>query len=141
MLSDGSFTSVSDIDFWWALGLNWCPHTKGYVKLGGGGKYMHQLIGEKMGFVGETDHRDRDKRNNQRPNLRSATSSQNHANTGISKVNTSGFKGVHWSDEKQKWMAKIQVKGKSHYLGYFDDPKLASDAYMSAARFHFGEFA
>ena len=49
----------------------------------------------------------------------------------------SGFKGVRWRPDKQRWAAAITIKGKAKHLGYFKDPKLASethDAVEKAAR-------
>jgi hypothetical protein len=36
--------------------------------------------------------------------------------------------------ERNRWVAHIGVKGKSKYLGYFDDPQKASAAYLAAKR-------
>ena len=67
------------------------------------GQQLQRVIAERMGLdlSGDIDHRDTNPLNNQRVNLRSATRSQNSANTGKSKNNTSGYKGVHW-DKKNK---------------------------------------
>jgi hypothetical protein len=70
-------------------------------------------------------------------NLRAATQSQNLANMRKSSRNTSGFKGVFWHSGARKWRARL----KSIHLGYFDCPAAAHEAYMRAAREHFGEFA
>ena len=34
------------------------------------------------------------------------------------KNNTSGVVGVHWKNNNQRWIAKIDINGKRHYLGY-----------------------
>jgi hypothetical protein len=39
----------------------------------------------------------------------------------LSKNNKTGVKGVSWSKEKMKWVAQIGFKGKTIYLGRFDD--------------------
>ena len=55
--------------------------------------------------------------------------------------NTSGYKGVSWYKRDRKWQAGIKVNGKFIYLGLFNDPKEAHEAYIKAAKKHFGEFA
>lgn len=46
--------------------------------------------------------------------------------------NTSGYTGVSWNEPSRKYAAQISdvTTGKSIYLGYFDDPKEASKAYI-----------
>lgn len=87
------------------------------------------------------DHIDKDKRNNNPTNLRTATVSQNNHNTGLDLSNKSGYKGVSWCKREQKWIAHIRLNGKSQHLGYFDDIEDASKAYQRAAIRYFGEFA
>lgn len=78
----------------------------------------------------EVDHIDRDPSNNRWENLRSATRSENAANRGLQRNNTSGHRGVTWSRQLQKWMAQGQLRGRMRHLGYFTD----IDAAASAAR-------
>lgn len=103
---------------------------------------MHQVIAERMGLRAKcTDHVDGDGLNNRRSNLRAATSSQNNANRGAQINNTSGYKGVSWDYQKQKWRAKIQSRGETLHLGCFCSRDVAARAYNYAARRLFGEFA
>ena len=46
--------------------------------------------------------------------------------------NTSGHTGVNWSEEKQKWHAKLGVNYKRIHLGYFADIGDAIMAYENA---------
>lgn len=87
------------------------------------------------------DHIDGNGLNNRRDNLRLSTKTQNSRNCRLSSKNTSGFKGVHYRPDKRKWDAKISVNNKTIFLGYFDTPEEASDAYHAAAIKYFGEFA
>ena len=73
-------------------------------------------------------------------NLREATRSENHFNRGAYKNNTSGFKGVAFHKETNKWVAQAWLNGKKHYLGLFPTPELASEAYQAFAIKHHGEF-
>lgn len=95
------------------------------------------------------DHKDRNPFNNKRNNLRICTVSQNTANTGkldfALREPTSKYKGVYRSKAKRAqnnpWMARIQTKGNSKYLGCFKTEILAAQAYNAAAQKRFGEFA
>jgi hypothetical protein len=87
------------------------------------------------------DHEDGDGLNNQRYNLRRATKNQNVRNRKKQRNNTSGYRGVSWDAEKQKWRAQIRVDTKGISLGRFSDPEDAARAYNAAALKHFGEFA
>ncbi len=93
--------------------------------------YHHGFMPEQL------DHIDRNPLNNRIENLRTADDSQQEANKSIRSDNKSGFRGVFWNSQKEKWQAKI----KHEHLGFFIDPKEAAVAYNVAAREHFGEFA
>lgn len=86
------------------------------------------------------DHADGDGENNSLANLRLATKAQNMANSGLYARNTSGAKGVVWHKKARKWMAQIQVDGKHHYLGLFEDIADASRAYQAMATGANGSF-
>jgi hypothetical protein len=100
---------------------------------------MHRLL---LPDAVEVDHKDRNGLNNQRANLRPATSSQNAANRRKRKVAvTSQYKGVDWYRRTGKYYARIMVNGKQHYLGSFTNQEDAARAYNAAAVEHFGKFA
>lgn len=90
--------------------------------------------------VGEVDHRNLCKTNNQWRNLRLGTKSQNCAN--LRGRTRSGFKGVYERRNlTNPFQATITVRGKFHHLGYFPTADLAGKAYFAAAKKHFGKFA
>lgn len=89
----------------------------------------------------DLDHRDRDRRNNRWSNLREASASLNQANTTKRLTNTSGLKGICFWPKRNKWAATIQVRGRRFFLGFFESPTLAHQAYAAAATEHFGEYA
>lgn len=45
--------------------------------------------------------------------------------------NTSGFTGVHWNQQREKWVAQICFKGKTYHLGSFDNQQ---DAVLARRR-------
>lgn len=122
----------------------WKISKGGYIEGTGGkykGQFLHKIIAERAGLdlSNEIDHKDGNPLNNQRGNLRSATKSQNAMNRKSN--NKLGFKGVTYSKAAQRWQAQIQANGKKRYLGSFDTPEEAHEAYCEAANEHFGEFA
>ena len=89
----------------------------------------------------EIDHIDGNRLNNQKSNLRFATSAQNKMNRGPRKDNKSGFKGVSLNKALNKWTARIMIENKYKHLGLFETKEEAAKAYNEYAKENFGEFA
>jgi len=85
----------------------------------------------------EIDHIDQNKLNAQRSNLRELTRSFNCANKPKQPRNTSGYKGVSWNKNEQKWETRIQVNRKLVFLGYHTDKHEAARAVNRAYEKHF----
>jgi hypothetical protein len=88
--------------------------------------------------VPEIDHIDGDRSNNRIENLRSATRSQNRANSVVSKNNGVGVKGV--SPHKNRYHARIMHQGRAIHLGSFKTIDEAAAARRKAAERLHGEF-
>ena len=100
---------------------------------------MHRLI---MGFPdGNIDHKNGDKLDNQKHNLRVATVSQNMANSRKKRNASSRFKGVTWCKTTLQWRCRIGFDGETINLGRFDSDEAAAEAYDRAAIELFGEFS
>ena len=101
--------------------------------------WMHRCI---MGITDPgipVDHRNGNGLDNQRSNLRVATTSNNGANQTLSKANTTGFKGA-WFNGKS-WYARLTVRQRHYYNGPFATAFEAALAYDRLAVEQFGEFA
>lgn len=98
-------------------------------------QYIH---GEVPG--GNIDHINGLKHDNRIENLRIATKSQNAANSKVSTMNTSGVKGVSWSNKAKKWVVQVRDKGKKTHVGCFSDLHSAKLAASDARAKVFGEF-
>lgn len=91
--------------------------------------------------VADLDHINRNRSDSRLANLRPATRSQNSANSGPPRNNSSGFKGVSLEKRSGRWHAYITVARRRQNLGRFDTAEAANAAYVAAAvRIH-GEFA
>lgn len=92
--------------------------------------------------AGEVDHRNRNKLDCRKENLRITNRSGNNQNTGKhGKNTTSQYKGVCWHKASNKWAAGIRVNRKRIHLGIFINETDAAHAYDAAARLYHGEFA
>lgn len=145
-LTQGKFALVDDEDFDSLVTVKWRYMRDGYaarsIRINGKQKYeaMHRrIIGISRDDARHVDHKDGNKLNNQRSNLRICTDAENHRNALLRSDSTSGFKGV--SRSKGRWRACISFEGKQKYLGIFESPEEAHAAYCKAADKYFGEFA
>lgn len=120
-------------------GYRWSLGSGGYVRghrHTGGARHAVQLHVLICG-TDKIDHKDGDKLNCRRGNLRPATRSQNNSNRrGWSRC---GFKGVR--KFAGKYTARIQVDGRCVHLGTHDTAEDAARAYDAAAAKLHGEFA
>lgn len=150
-LTKGFVAIVDDEDFEALAQYNWCysgHKDGGYAvrrkKLPDGSAkkvYMHREIAGNFAEGKCVDHRNGNKLDNRRENLRACTHAQNSYNYGKKPSNKSGFKGVHWHSQRKKWTAQISVDKKIRHLGLFNTPEEAAMAYNAAAiRLH-GDFA
>lgn len=62
-------------------------------------------------------------------NCRLVTSSINSQNTRTRVDNSSGYRGVCFSNTRNKWVAQISVNSKHIHIGYFDTAELGAIAY------------
>lgn len=125
------------------------PNSRGYIKVRLFGKQLqaHRIVYQMFHLIDkldpsiQIDHIDGNKTNNSPSNLRIATNAQNQMNVGIQKNSTSGFKGVCYEKDRNKWGARIFHLGKKITIGRFDSPELAYQAYVAKSIELFGEYA
>jgi hypothetical protein len=150
-LTQGKVALVSDEDFkhliqwYWSAqksndGMRWYAVRHTSRKLGKRKTiYMHnEIMPPPPGMI--VDHRDHDGLNNQRSNLRHATSAQNVHNSNKQKNNKSGYIGVR-PKRRGKFETYIFLDNHQKFLGSFIRAEDAARAYDKAAKEHRGEFA
>ena len=101
---------------------------------------MHRLIMNPDKYM-KIDHIDRDGLNNQKNNLRICTNSQNCMNRILHSNNKSGFKGVYFCKQHNKFRARVCINKINKHIGLYIDAKDAARAYNAAAIKYHGEFA
>lgn len=90
----------------------------------------------------EIDHKNRHPGDNRWHNLRSSTTSQNHANVVVPHgKSASGIRGVGFRKETGRWFGHIQFEGKRIQLGTFATIEEAAAVRRHAELCIFGEYA
>ena len=80
------------------------------------------------------DHINGNKLDNRLQNLRLATNSQNQQNRPAPKNNTSGYRGVTWHKQANKWMARLCHNKRRITIGFYDTPHEAYQAFKNEAK-------
>ncbi len=132
-LLHGESCLVDDNDFITLVGELWYKDERGYAmaKINGKNMRMHRVIMQALESQ-EIDHKDRNKLNNQRNNLRFATRSENCFNTKVRVDSTSGFKGVNFHKASGKWRVNLGTQ----YIGLFETLEKAIEARKSVEKGH-----
>lgn len=115
-------------------------------------EYMHRVIGSRIInreiLQSEVvDHINGNGLDNRRCNLRVCSRRENLQNrVNIARSNTSGYTGVEWHKQQEKWVASITIRhedGRPYHksLGLFDDIQEAAKARRAAELEYYGEFA
>ena len=103
--------------------------------------YMHRVI-MKASKNQSVDHINRNGLDNQKNNLRFASSQQNSHNRigwDISRK-TSKYKGVHWFQSQKRWKATINNNGKNIFIGIFRNELDAAKARKEKERELYKDF-
>jgi len=94
--------------------------------------YLHRfIINAPDGAI--VDHKNSNKTDCRKENLRLCTQSENTRNRTKRKIGTSKYKGVYWNKDQNKWEVKIAI--------LFDSEEKAALVYNELATKYFGEFA
>lgn len=144
-LTQGKVALVNSEDYDFINKWKWRFNSRGYAirseTINGIKKYilMHRIINNTEDGL-DTDHINRNKLDNRRNNLRSATRQQNQMNKP-SVNGTSKYKGVSWNKRDEVWHSRIKIDGKLKHLGYFKSEVEAAKTYNKKAKELHSEFA
>lgn len=140
-LTPDKFTLLDEKDYDYLCQWEWKLNRDGYAyrSLKGRNILIHRIITNATEGM-EVDHKNGDRLDNRRENLRVVLPKYNRWNKGMRKDNTFGFKGVGYSKQKGRCRADIKLNGTSMLIGYFTSIEDASEAYDDTASKLFGEY-
>ena len=148
-LTKGYQTIVDDEDYDSLIKHNWC-YADGYAVRGEythhkNGKTTHKTVGIHRYIMNapngmEVDHRDGNKLDNRKQNLRICKQADNARNKSKLRNNSSGYIGVSWHKNNKKWGANARLNKKLYCLGYFSSAFEAAKVRDSFVRVHFNGF-
>lgn len=138
LITRGKVALVDDEDYETLMQWKW--YWSGGYAVTWDGRKMHRMI-MKPSPDYEVDHRNGNRLDNRRGNLRLASDAEQARNRKKYANKSSSFKGVSWETRDKRWRAYIKIGGKMNYLGHYEFESDAATAYDEAAIRHFGEFA
>jgi HNH endonuclease len=118
---------------------------RGYVdiKIDGRSYLAHRLAWLYMTGefpIHEIDHINGNPSDNRWTNLKEGTHSQVTRPHRIYKTNISGYNGVHWRKDADKYRVRITIDNKRISLGHYSDFEEACKARVEAEKEYFGKF-
>lgn len=119
---------------------NWHLTHYGYARRSRDKALLHRVVGNaNSGEV--VDHINGGKLDNRSANIRVCSQADNAKNQRVSSSNTSGYKGVYFDKQKNKFVARVKHNYRTYYAGAFTTAKDAGAAYDKLAKDLHGEFA
>lgn len=100
-----------------------------------------QIMGLTIGDSRIVDHINGNSLDNRKCNLRIGTRQQNNWSARLRCDSSTGYKGVHFKKQKQKYQAYIRHNGRVKHLGFYTLKEEAAEAYNNKAKELFGAFA
>ena len=147
IINDKVIVDIEDIDKILSYHRYVSINSSGYAYINWGQKeyFLHRLImGLPQDYDFETntivDHKNGNRLDDRKENLRICNKSNNPMNCRIYKNNTSGCKGVTWLERLGKWQAVISVNKKQIYLGIYANKEDAIRVRKEAEEKYYGEF-
>lgn len=104
-------------------------------------KLHRSIMGCKYKDGTSIDHINGNTLDNRKCNLRICTVSENNKNRKIRKDNKSGYRGVYFYKQTNKWCAQIGINYKRITIGYYETIEEAHLARLEAVNKHHGMFA
>lgn len=147
VLSQGKVALVDNEDYIELSKYKWYVGARGYAI-----RHPKMMKGVRRGHIAmhrvimnapegmEVDHKDGDRLNNQKSNLRICTRKQNLHNQKTPKNNKSGYRGIYYRKVEGVWEAALKCDGK-RYSRQCKTKEKAIEAWNELAKKYYGEFA
>lgn len=130
-LTKNKIAIIDDDDFDRVFVNKWSYHHTGYVVRGKPQISLHRFIMEaKKGQ--NIDHKNRNKLDNRKENLRFCTRKQNQWNFPYR---------IAFRKDRNAWILRMNVNGKKKYIGYFKNEELAKEARRKVSLKYHKEFS
>ena len=149
-LKNGMKVIVDDEDYDYLIEYNWRALKNGktfYAIFGKrvNGKYsnvwMHRMIMDAKNRESEVNHINHNGLDNRKENLRITTHDKIIVQSSVRSNKNTKYKGISFHKPSGKWRARININGKTKYLGYYENEIIAANAYEKKAVELHGEFA
>lgn len=101
---------------------------------------FHRFVVNANEFYEKVDHINHNTLDNRKSNLRICTNQQNCFNHRVHSNNTTGYSGINFDSEKNKYRARIFINKKGIHLGYFNGIEDAIKARRKAEHEYFKEY-
>lgn len=145
ILYSGERCQVSDEDYTFVNQWTWYLTTNGYTHrtdFFNGQSFdiqLHLLVAERANIDSfpTIDHKDTNKLNCQRENLRTATKKDQQGNRGCNQNNKIGYRGVRYKKSHKKFEATFNRK----FIGMFKTAEEAALSWNEEAKAYYGDFA
>ena len=149
-LTNGMKALVDDEDYDNLLNYKWrcLKNGKTHYAIFGkriNGKYiniwMHRMIMNAKDRKSEVNHINHNGLDNRKENLRITTHDKVIIQSQVSDKKQSKYKGISYHKPTNKWRARININGKTTYLGYYNNEIEAAKSYEKKAIELYGEYA
>jgi hypothetical protein len=145
-LTKGAKAIVDECDYDYLMQWKWLCNNTGYAVRTDYSQGKKKTLGMHRVILSATDgvvvdHKNGNRLDNRRSNIRVCTPGQNQYNRGKLCTNKTGYKGVYHQKKFNTWLVAIGVNGKLRYVGSYKTKIEAARAYNEAALKYHGEFA
>jgi hypothetical protein len=146
LANSDNYTLVDDDDYERFKHLPWRESQHGYAQVckavNKRSKTFHlhrEIMSPPDGLY--VDHINGNPLDNRKENLRIVTHQQNMFNVKNYITNKSGYRGVSWHPQRNKWRARLHYLGNEIHIGVFDSKEDAARAFNKKAAELYGEYA
>ncbi len=142
--NQGSVTGefiVDDEDVSRVISYKWQLSSQGYIQNRNENLSLHRFIMDLDDATLVIDHKDRNRMNNRKTNLRVTLETHNNKNRSLGVNNKTGYIGVVYIAKQGKYRPQIDVDGERKYLGTYSSLEDALYNRLLAEKEYYGTFS